>query len=127
MRSNLTCPCGSICHIRAVWSTEPEASFVPMQFHATECTYWGKNKKHPFHNWSRKLKRGLFSTQTKGFKHKRHESDELWTRLPWMRKREQKGTFFLWPEYSRLWRFLNGICSSMVEATNLGSTFLKLE
>jgi hypothetical protein len=28
--------------------------------------------------------------------------------------REEKGTFFLWPEYSLLWRFLNEICSSMV-------------
>jgi hypothetical protein len=28
--------------------------------------------------------------------------------------REEKGTFFLWLEYSLLWRFLNEICSSMV-------------
>lgn len=39
IRSKVTWPCGSICQIRAVWSTEPEASFVPMQFQATECTF----------------------------------------------------------------------------------------
>lgn len=30
---------------RAVWSTEPDASFVPVQFQATECTF--KHKKSP--------------------------------------------------------------------------------
>ena len=86
-----------------------------------------KTRNTHFRIEAEKLNKGFFSTQTEGFKHKRQESDELWTRLPWMGKREQKGTFFLCPEYSLLWRFLNGICSSMVEATNLGSTFLKLE
>ena len=28
-----------MCQSRAVWSTEPEASFVPVQFQATECTW----------------------------------------------------------------------------------------
>jgi len=34
----VTWPCGSMLQTRAVWSIDPEASFVPRQFHATECT-----------------------------------------------------------------------------------------
>lgn len=33
-----------MCQTRAVWSTEPEASLVPVQFHATEWTFQNPKK-----------------------------------------------------------------------------------
>ena len=45
-----TWPWGSISQTLAVWSTEPEASFVPVQFQATECTFDESNRQKMHRN-----------------------------------------------------------------------------